>query len=479
MANDLSCTDSYAREGILALLEETHPWPNWSFVDRAMRHLDDCSFCQNEFVNARDRLIALRRDLGQETRDEVFFLRNSYLAEKYAAEVTDDEHSQSKLLAQLAAAGHRLGEQLWSVNTSGVPFEPFSPLFFPDEVDEEATDAMVGASDFFATLSPEDQEFVASATAASRVFFSPWAVMGAEQLSTIQKEEDPDKLSLLFYEWAIEQSPISAASLRRTLELGAANIAKDYLRVAQSHAERNKRIQPGSVDKAETPVERAAFDELLKELLRNFGDFEDSMKAGQMELIRLAEEKKLRATLPSKEGPVQTAPGAERPDRSATDDAKEQHYRINVGATGFSYETIFRPYLKGSDQIVIEDPYIRTHHQLINFLRFCEIVVRIAKPKKICLITKFDNQNEADRAMATLEIISRSLKERNVDLEIKLNRDLHDRQVRLNSGWTVKIGRGPDIYQPTDERFGLGAHDLDLRHCRETTVDIFPTQRSE
>jgi ATP-dependent Lon protease len=156
------------------------------------------------------------------------------------------------------------------------------------------------------------------------------------------------------------------------------------------------------------------------------------------------------------------------------DNVKERHYRIHYGAIGFSYETIFGPYLKGADQITVEDPYIRAHHQIVNFLRFCEVAVRVARPKKILLITTFDNQAEKEEAMTKLGTITDSLRELDVQLEINVNPNLHDRQVRLNSGWTVKIGRGFDIYQRPDDWLTVGANDLDLRPCLETTVDIFP-----
>jgi ATP-dependent Lon protease len=156
--------------------------------------------------------------------------------------------------------------------------------------------------------------------------------------------------------------------------------------------------------------------------------------------------------------------------------SKERHYRIHYGATGYSYETIFGPYLPNSDEIVVEDPYIRVHHQIANFLRFCEVAVRLARPKRIHLITNFDSQAEKDEAMAKLATVSDSLKLLDIDLQISVNPKLHDRQVRLSSGWTVKIGRGFDIYQRPDDWLQIGASDLDLRPCLETTVDIFPTR---
>ena len=61
---------------------------------------------------------------------------------------------------------------------------------------------------------------------------------------------------------------------------------------------------------------------------------------------------------------------------------KERHYRIHYGATGYSYESIFGDYLPGADEIVIEDPYIRHQHQIVNFLRFCETAVRVGETQK-------------------------------------------------------------------------------------------------
>jgi ATP-dependent Lon protease len=153
--------------------------------------------------------------------------------------------------------------------------------------------------------------------------------------------------------------------------------------------------------------------------------------------------------------------------------AKERRYRIHYGATGYSYETIFCEYLPGAEEITVEDPYIRQHHQIVNFLRFCETAVRLGKPKKITLITKFDNQLEKDEAMAKLFTVADSLKQFDVTLDIRENSALHDREVRLSNGWTIKIGRGFDIYQRPDDWLQIGANDLDLRPCLETDVNVF------
>jgi ATP-dependent Lon protease len=153
--------------------------------------------------------------------------------------------------------------------------------------------------------------------------------------------------------------------------------------------------------------------------------------------------------------------------------ARERHYRIHYGATGYSYETIFKDYLPGCQEITVEDPYIRAYHQIVNFLRFCETAVKLGKPKRIRLITNFDDDTEKQEGLTKLSIIAESLKQYDVQLEVQVNPHLHDREIRLSSGWTVKIGRGFDIYQRPDDWLNIGASDLDLRPCLETTVDIY------
>jgi ATP-dependent Lon protease len=166
--------------------------------------------------------------------------------------------------------------------------------------------------------------------------------------------------------------------------------------------------------------------------------------------------------------PAPAAIPATRPQLAA----KERHYRIHYGATGFSYETIFKDYLPDADEIKIEDPYIRAPHQIINFLRFCETAVRLAKPKRIVLVTNFDNELEKEEAMAKLYTIADSLKLLDVQLAIRINPRLHDREINLSNGWSIKIGRGFDIYQRPDDWLHIGSNDLDLRPCLETSVDI-------
>ncbi|XP_041358827.1 MIT domain-containing protein 1-like [Gigantopelta aegis] len=151
------------------------------------------------------------------------------------------------------------------------------------------------------------------------------------------------------------------------------------------------------------------------------------------------------------------------------------HEQIQIEAisTGYSYEKLFSRFLDNEvSEIEIEDPYIRATHQIFNLLRFCELVVKSdTKVTKIKLITGCDEESEGQKHK--LGQIQKSLKKYNIELEIEYSTTLHDRQIKLNNGWVIKIGRGLDLYKATENNFCIGFCDFELRRCHETTVDIF------
>jgi ATP-dependent Lon protease len=152
---------------------------------------------------------------------------------------------------------------------------------------------------------------------------------------------------------------------------------------------------------------------------------------------------------------------------------KEQHFTIHYGDTGYSYESIIGPYLQGAKSVVVEDPYIRLQHQIQNFVRFCEAVLKAGTVKKISLITGCDDKTQLADITEKLNELKQSLLELDVELEVKLNPNMHDREIRIDNDWVIKIGRGLDFFQKPGGWFEVGANDLSLRKCLETKVDIF------
>ena len=169
--------------------------------------------------------------------------------------------------------------------------------------------------------------------------------------------------------------------------------------------------------------------------------------------------------------PVTVAPSAA--DDLSPAPLKEQHFTILYGDTGYSYESIIGPYLQGAKSIVIEDPYIRLQHQIQNFVRFCETVLKAGTVKKISLITGYDDKTQLADIAEKLDELKQSLLELDVELDVQLNPNLHDREIRIDNGWVIKIGRGLDFFQKPGGWFEVGANDLSLRKCLETKVDIF------
>lgn len=166
-----------------------------------------------------------------------------------------------------------------------------------------------------------------------------------------------------------------------------------------------------------------------------------------------------------------SVPQMEYLDQSSS--PEEQHFTIHYGATGYSYDSIIGPYLQNAKTVEIEEPYIRMTHQIQNFVRFCEAVIKPGTVKRIELTTGYDNDTPLAEIQEKLDDLQQSLLEMDVVLDIKLNPNLHDREIRLDNGWVIKIGRGLDFYQKPGSWFEVGASDLSLRKCLETKIDIY------
>ncbi|MGA2223089.1 MAG: BREX system Lon protease-like protein BrxL [Syntrophobacteraceae bacterium] len=151
----------------------------------------------------------------------------------------------------------------------------------------------------------------------------------------------------------------------------------------------------------------------------------------------------------------------------------ERHFKIFYDDVGHTYESLFGDYLRGAKIIDIEDSYIRSQHQIANFVRFCELVVKIGSTHTINLTTGFEDEAQRSDTEEKLQMLAASLIERGIKLNVSFNDHLHDREIRLDTGWKIKIGRGLDIYQRPDNWFSIGANDFELRPCLETIVDIF------
>ena len=155
------------------------------------------------------------------------------------------------------------------------------------------------------------------------------------------------------------------------------------------------------------------------------------------------------------------------------EEPKEDHYTIFYGDTGHSYEGIFGKYLAGCESVSVEDPYVRLPHQIQNFVRFCEFLAKFVTIRELNLLTGFENDSQKAEAQEKFEMLQESLRKNGIEFKWTFSPVIHDRAIKLDNGWVIKIGRGFDIYQPPDNWFSIGSQDLSQRPCLETKVDIY------
>lgn len=150
---------------------------------------------------------------------------------------------------------------------------------------------------------------------------------------------------------------------------------------------------------------------------------------------------------------------------------EERNIVIKQDSVGISFDGMFREYLVGAVRITIEDPYLKTTHQLRNLLRLLELIVSVNDAYEVLLVTKNDGA-EQDVALSEMK---QSLREAGISLSWKFSETLHDRCIRLSNGWKIVLGRGLDIWQKPPSNAGkyfIGASDMSLRKTLECEIHI-------
>lgn len=179
------------------------------------------------------------------------------------------------------------------------------------------------------------------------------------------------------------------------------------------------------------------------------------------------------ATKPIGAPSVQESPSEVKEQPPVQSPLQEKHITIGYGESGYTYENLFGDYLVGATVVTVEDPFIRHNHQVNYFLRFCELVVKMGSAKVINLTTGYDDEHQKTDTEQKLKMIASSLIERGIKLNLVFKEKLHDREIQLDNGWVIKIGRGFDFYQKPGSWFSIGTNYYEFRPCLKTKVDVF------
>ena len=189
-------------------------------------------------------------------------------------------------------------------------------------------------------------------------------------------------------------------------------------------------------------------------------------------------------TQPVGESPVEQAPQREEADGSQTSKRpripilQEKSMTFRMGQTGVSYEKLFAPYLHNANAITVEDPYIRASWQVKNFVEFALMLIntRPVEDLKLTLITNEEEEKIPD-LIDRLDDIKDDLTSYGIAFEYKF-RDFHDRCIKTDTGWTITLGRGLDIFEKYNT-YSIASSRQDMRKCKDFSVTFMKDPKGE
>lgn len=155
--------------------------------------------------------------------------------------------------------------------------------------------------------------------------------------------------------------------------------------------------------------------------------------------------------------------------------AKTISIRENQG--GVTYKDLFGDYLRTAREIHVTDPFIRQPYQIDNLVDFIQMVKDISTVQdtiKIHLSTQNDDDEKVAEVIDSFSDLADELLPMGIEFTFEFKAD-HDRLITTDTGWTIVLGRGLDIYEKFS-RFSLGRCSQKNRRCKAFNVSINKTE---
>lgn len=148
---------------------------------------------------------------------------------------------------------------------------------------------------------------------------------------------------------------------------------------------------------------------------------------------------------------------------------QEKSMSFRMGQTGVSYEKLFAPYMREAKEITVEDPYIRASWQIKNFMEFALMLIN-TRPVDDLKLNLFTNEEEdkIPDLIDKLDDIKDDLASYGIEFTYKF-RDFHDRCIKTDTGWTITLGRGLDMFEKYSP-YSIASSKQDMRKCKEFTA---------
>ncbi|WP_282018180.1 MIT C-terminal domain-containing protein [Salegentibacter mishustinae] len=148
-----------------------------------------------------------------------------------------------------------------------------------------------------------------------------------------------------------------------------------------------------------------------------------------------------------------------------------RQFEIQQNQKDISYDQLFGDYLKGSGKVILQDPYIRFHHQFENLVEFCQMLEAIKENGQNLdfeLIT-WNSDDFKNNSLDYLQSLKDSLEESGINFSYKFE-DNHDRYIQTDTGWKILLGRGLDIFHKVNSKISLAHRDQTKRRCKACEI---------
>ena len=156
--------------------------------------------------------------------------------------------------------------------------------------------------------------------------------------------------------------------------------------------------------------------------------------------------------------------------------AKTISIRENQG--GVTYKDLFGEYLRTAKEINVTDPFIRQPYQIDNLVDFIQMVKDVSTVQdtvKIHLSTQNDDDEKVAEVIDSFNDLANELSPMGIEFTLDFKAD-HDRFIQTDTGWTIALGRGLDIYEKFG-RFSLSRCNQRNRRCKAFNVSINKTEK--
>ena len=114
-----------------------------------------------------------------------------------------------------------------------------------------------------------------------------------------------------------------------------------------------------------------------------------------------------------------------------------------------TYKDLFGNYLRTVKEICITAPFIRQPYQIDNLVDFIQMVKDVSTQQdtiKIHLSTQNDDDEKVAEVIDSFNDLADELLPMGIEFTYDFKAD-HDRFIKTDTGWTIALGRGLDIYE--------------------------------